>query len=290
MAAISLVGCGNSGEEKTKLKVGATAVPHAEILEQAKPLLKEKGIELDVVTFQDYVLPNTTLDEGELDANYFQHIPYLEDFCAQNGTKLVSAGAVHYEPMGIYTNQSKGYTIDTIPEGLVCCVFKRKDRKMSHTGMHMGGGEIVHCSTTVKRGRTDDSGWTHYAIPKGLYSDEELAALQEAQPIHPTLREGNMGESVRQMQVLLIAAGFPCGNAGADGIFGQATLAAVKSFQAAHGLTVDGIVGRATWAALDKVPDEKPDTWTVHIPGLDKATAEAFAAAYDGAYITQKGE
>ena len=64
----------------------------------------------------------------------------------------------------------------------------------------------------------------------------------------------------------------------------------MKSFQAAHGLTVDGIVGRATWAALDKVPDEKPDTWTVHIPGLDKATAEAFAAAYDGAYITQEGE
>ena len=80
VAAISLVGCGNSGEEKTTLKVGATAVPHAEILEQAKPLLKEKGIELDVVTFQDYVLPNTTLDEGELDANYFQHIPYLEGF------------------------------------------------------------------------------------------------------------------------------------------------------------------------------------------------------------------
>ena len=92
VAAISLVGCGNSGEEKTTLKVGATAVPHAEILEQAKPLLKEKGIELDVVTFQDYVLPNTTLDEGELDANYFQHIPYLEGFNEEHGTHLVNAG------------------------------------------------------------------------------------------------------------------------------------------------------------------------------------------------------
>lgn len=180
--------------------------------------------------------------------------------------------------------------IQNMPPGAVCCVFKRREDKMSHTGMHIGYGSIIHCSTTVKRGKTDDSGWTHFAIPKGLYTDEELAALQEAQPIHPTLREGDMGESVRQMQVLLIAAGFPCGKAGADGIFGSGTLAAVKSFQAAHGLTVDGIVGRATWAALDKVPDEKPDTWTVHIPGLDKATAEAFAAAYDGAYITGEGE
>lgn len=180
--------------------------------------------------------------------------------------------------------------IRNMPPEAVCCVFKQREGKMSHTGMHIGHGSIIHCSTVVKRGRTDDSGWTHFAIPKGLYTDAELAALQEAQPIHPTLREGNVGESVRQMQVLLIAAGYPCGKAGADGIFGSGTLAAVKSFQAAHGLTVDGIVGRATWAALDKVPDEKPDTWTVHIPGLDKATAEAFAAAYDGAYITGEGE
>lgn len=180
--------------------------------------------------------------------------------------------------------------IKNIPPAAVCCVFKQRDGRMSHTGMHIGHGNIIHCSTTVKRGKTTDAGWTHYAIPKGLYTDEELAIMQKALPIHATLRAGDVGESVRQMQVLLIAAGFPCGNAGADGIFGQDTLAAVKSFQAAHGLTVDGIVGRATWAALDKVPDEKPDTWTVHIPGLDKATAEAFAVAYDGAYITEGGE
>ena len=106
VAAISLVGCGNSDEEKTTLKVGATAVPHAEILEQAKPLLEEKGIELEVVTFQDYVLPNTTLDEGELDANYFQHQPYLDYFNQQNGTDIVSAGNIHYEPLGVYPGKS----------------------------------------------------------------------------------------------------------------------------------------------------------------------------------------
>ena len=106
----------------TKLVIGASSTPHAEILEAAKDLLAAKDITLDVIVFDDYVQPNLQLDAGDLDANYFQHIPYLEDFCAQNGTKLVSAGAVHYEPMGIYTNQAKAYTIDTIPEKAVIAV------------------------------------------------------------------------------------------------------------------------------------------------------------------------
>ena len=104
------------------LVIGASSTPHAEILEAAKAALAAKDIELDIVIFDDYVQPNLQLDAGDLDANYFQHIPYLEDFCAQNGTKLVSAGAVHYEPMGIYTNQAKAYTIDTIPEKAVIAV------------------------------------------------------------------------------------------------------------------------------------------------------------------------
>ena len=106
----------------TELVIGASSTPHAEILEAAKDLLAAKDITLDVIVFDDYVQPNLQLDAGDLDANYFQHIPYLEDFCAQNGTKLVSAGAVHYEPMGIYTNQAKAYTIDTIPEKAVIAV------------------------------------------------------------------------------------------------------------------------------------------------------------------------
>ena len=104
------------------LVIGASSTPHAEILEAAKEALAAKDIELEIVVFDDYVQPNLQLDAGDLDANYFQHIPYLEDFCAQNGTKLVSAGAVHYEPMGIYTNQSKNYTIDSIPEKAVIAV------------------------------------------------------------------------------------------------------------------------------------------------------------------------
>lgn len=93
------------GDDK-KLIVGATAAPHAEILEQAKPLLAEKGYTLEITVFDDYVLPNTALAEGDLDCNYFQHFPYLDGFNEKNGTKLVSAGNVHYEPLGVYPGKT----------------------------------------------------------------------------------------------------------------------------------------------------------------------------------------
>ena len=120
--ALVLVASVATASAATKLVIGASSTPHAEILEAAKDALAAKDIELDIIIFDDYVQPNLQLDAGDLDANYFQHIPYLEDFCAQNGTKLVSAGAVHYEPMGIYTNLKKAYTIDTIPEKAVIAV------------------------------------------------------------------------------------------------------------------------------------------------------------------------
>ena len=87
-----------------KIVVGATSTPHGEILEQVKDDLKEQGYELEIVIFDDYVLPNTSLDEGSLDANYFQHTPYLDSFNASNGTDIVSAAAIHYEPFGLYGN------------------------------------------------------------------------------------------------------------------------------------------------------------------------------------------
>ena len=120
--ALVLVASLATASAATKLVIGASSTPHAEILEAAKEALAAKDIELDIIIFDDYVQPNLQLDAGDLDANYFQHIPYLEDFCAQNGTKLVSAGAVHYEPMGIYTNLSKNYTIDSIPDKAVIAV------------------------------------------------------------------------------------------------------------------------------------------------------------------------
>ena len=100
----------------TKLVIGASSTPHAEILEAAKDALAAKGIDLDIVIFDDYVQPNLQLDAGDLDANYFQHIPYLENFNAEKGTKLVSLGSVHYEPMGIYLNPAKGLTLETLPD------------------------------------------------------------------------------------------------------------------------------------------------------------------------------
>ena len=102
--------------------VGATLVPHAEILEAAKPLLAEKGVELEIVEFSDYVQPNLQLDAGDLDANYFQHIPYLNNFNAENGTHLVILSEVHLEPMGIYVNPAKDIAIDAVPDGAVVVV------------------------------------------------------------------------------------------------------------------------------------------------------------------------
>ncbi len=97
----------DAGAELTPLKVAATAIPHAEILEQAKPLLAEKGYDLQIQVFDDYVLPNEVVESGELDANYFQHIPYLNSFNEEKGTHLVDAGDIHYEPFGIYPGTKK---------------------------------------------------------------------------------------------------------------------------------------------------------------------------------------
>ena len=102
-------------EESKKIVVGASNVPHAEILEEAKALLEEKGFEMEIKTFNDYVVPNQALDGGELDANYFQHIPYLESQMAEHGYKFENAGGIHIEPIGVY---SKEYTtLDDLPKG-----------------------------------------------------------------------------------------------------------------------------------------------------------------------------
>ncbi len=92
--------------ETVTLKVGASPAPHAEILEEAKKLLEAEGVNLEITVFNDYVLPNKAVDSGEIDANYFQHLPYLEQFNAENGTDIVPAGAIHYEPFGIYKGKS----------------------------------------------------------------------------------------------------------------------------------------------------------------------------------------
>ena len=88
----------------TTIKVGASSTPHGEILELVKDRLAEEGYDLQIVIYDDYILPNTALEDGDLDANYFQHTPYLNSFNESNGTHLVSVGKIHYEPFGIYGN------------------------------------------------------------------------------------------------------------------------------------------------------------------------------------------
>ena len=120
--ALSLTACGSKSDDSAKadttddaqteqpaepqeavtLNVAASPTPHAEILKQCVPILAEQGIDLEVVEFSDYVQPNLVTESGEVDANYFQHLPYLEDFNAENSTHIVSVSAIHVEPMGLY--------------------------------------------------------------------------------------------------------------------------------------------------------------------------------------------
>ena len=124
-ATLLFAGCGGGGGDtpapsgdklNASIKVGATPVPHAEILEEIKPDLKEKGVTLEIVEFNDYVQPNIALNDKELDANFFQHEPYLNDFVKEHTEmKIKNAGGVHVEPMGIYSSKIK--SLDEIPFG-----------------------------------------------------------------------------------------------------------------------------------------------------------------------------
>lgn len=123
LAVTSVTGCGKKAasakgkdkEETKTIKIAATPIPHAEILNEAKKILKDKGYELKVTEFEDYVQPNEVVESGEYDANYFQHVPYLDSFNDEKGTHLVDAGDIHYEPFGIYPGKKK--SLDEIEKG-----------------------------------------------------------------------------------------------------------------------------------------------------------------------------
>lgn len=101
--------------ESTTIKVGASVTPHAEILEVVKPILEKEGYTLEIVEFNDYVQPNLNVDTGELDANYFQHKPYMDEFNEENETDLVSVAAIHYEPFGLYPGKTA--SIEELADG-----------------------------------------------------------------------------------------------------------------------------------------------------------------------------
>lgn len=98
-----LVGCGGNGADEKVIKVGASPSPHAEILAEIEDAVAAQGYTLEIIEYNDYVIPNTAVEQGELDANFFQHKPYLDDFNANNGTNIVSVAAIHFEPLGIYS-------------------------------------------------------------------------------------------------------------------------------------------------------------------------------------------
>ena len=123
LAATSLVGCGSAKTDSDKLtpvKVAASTTPHAEILAQAKDAMAKKGYDLQVTEFADYVQPNMVVESGEFDANYFQHINYLNSFNDEQKTHLVNAGSIHYEPLGIYPGKEKD--LSNISEGATIAI------------------------------------------------------------------------------------------------------------------------------------------------------------------------
>lgn len=144
----------------------------------------------------------------------------------------------------------RGLISDGMPD-VVCCVFRQKDGKMEHTGMHIGGGTIIHCSVNVQRGSVDKS-WTHYAIPAGLYGEGEIPM----DIIRPTLRRGSRGTAVVELQEILNMCGYDCG--AVDGVFGTKTYNALVLFQTDAKLNPDGVCGPKTWKALDVAEAQAP--------------------------------
>lgn len=137
-------------------------------------------------------------------------------------------------------------TIDTMPRDALCCLFVYKNGKWAHTGF--GFNDItVECSAGVQI-KKRDSRWTHWAVPIGLYDTPPTPTPPT--PTRPTIRKGSSGQYVKEAQEILIRKGYSLAPYGADGKFGNKTLAAVKAFQKDNGLAVDGIVGKNTWKAL----------------------------------------
>lgn len=115
LLALTFVGCGKQSSDLTKIKVGVSPTPHGEIIEALKPEFEKEGIEVEVITFTDYVQPNLALADKEIDLNFFQHEPYLKEFCASRNLDLVNIGGIHLEPIGFYSKKVK--SIDELQDG-----------------------------------------------------------------------------------------------------------------------------------------------------------------------------
>lgn len=174
-------------------------------------------------------------------------------------------------------------SINEMPKDKICCIFTGTANKKEHTGLYLGDGSTIECSSGVQMFKQMKSKWKYYAIPRGLYDD-----IPDPDPgdKKPTLRKGDRGPYVTLAQTELINKGYSCGSSGADGIFGNDTLYAVKKFQMDNGLTVDGVIGAKTWAALDGETPTK--LYTVHIPHKTKSAAEALILDNAGAWMSEE--
>ena len=195
---------------------------------------------------------------------------FVKQVCSRVGINFTGGGATSM--WNGSTNWAKKGTRDTLPETLCCIFWQASDKKtMSHIGFYIGNGWMIHCSGTVKKEKLSAK-VTHWAIPRGL--DGTVPTTDK-----PTLRKGSSGEYVTLLQTMLIQRGYNVGATGADGKFGNATLAAVKQFQKDNNLEVDGVVGKNTWTVLE---ESKKELYTVTVQHLSKAVADSLVNQYGG--------
>ena len=202
------------------------------------------------------------------------------------GWELQGAGATSL--WNTDSNWTAKGPIETMPKDTLCCLFYRKKGSstvMAHTGLGLNN-ETVECSSGVQYFSNRNSKWQYWAVPKCVSSDVH-PSLPDPSDSLPMLRRGDKGYYVQKLQSELISRGYSCGNSGADGIFGSDTEKAVKSFQKASGLAVDGIVGRNTWNALE-THIEPITTYSVTVRGLTAGEAEKLANQYQDVTVTEE--
>ena len=200
------------------------------------------------------------------------------------GWKLMGAGAT--SQWNTESNWKAKGEIATMPKDTLVCLFVRKGKTMEHTGFGYND-ETVECSNGVQHFTTRNKKWTHWGVPVCIDGTVPPSPTPTpTTPTKPTLRRGSRGEYVTLAQTQLIQKGYDCGTYGADGQFGAATEQVVRSFQHDHGLTVDGVIGQKTWAALDAA--EPAVKYTVTIPHLSKSQADALCSQYPGSIMTEE--
>ena len=204
------------------------------------------------------------------------------------GWQLMGGGAT--SQWNTESNWKAKGTIDSMPRDTLCCLFVANGKTMEHTGFGWND-ETIECSNGVQHFTRRNKKWTHWGVPACVDAltpaPTQTAPEAHEKPEKRTLRKGDKGADVKALQEALIAQGFSCGSWGADGDFGTATENAVKAYQKAHGLTVDGIAGAKTFAALEQAKNpEKPTLYMITIPHLSKPQADALISQYPGSTIT----